>query len=376
MASDAVAAALERALQLGEIGVQVAAYVDGELVVDAWAGDTGDGSGTAVDGDTLFPIFSVTKAVTATALHLQAQRGLVDYDAPVARYWPEYGVNGKDAVTVRHVLSHRAGVPRMPDGVTPELMLDWEWMTARLAAVQPAIAPGTRNTYLSMTFGWLIGEVVRRTDPAGRPFDRFVRDEICVPLGMDAFFLGVPEAERARVARLSFPVGFPGPLPAGSLVASATPEAVRLLPGVYNRADVQAGVVPAVGGVANARSVARFFAMIANGGELDGVRLLDESRVRSFLTPRDDYDAPDETYGRQMPVGNAAFWLRAPGVAPAGDDLEILAHTGAGGSIGWAELRARVGAAICHNRMFGAGGEPPFAALGAAVHDLAAGAPA
>jgi CubicO group peptidase (beta-lactamase class C family) len=371
MAPDAVAAALERALELGEVGVQVAAYVDGALVADAWAGETGDGHGTPVDGDTLFPIFSVTKAVTATALHLQAQRGLVEYDAPVARYWPQYAANGKAKITVRQVLSHRAGVPQMPDGVTPELMLDWEWMTAQLAALAPAVAPGTRNTYLSMTFGWLVGEVVRRTDPAGRPFARFVREEICAPLGMEAFFLGVPESERGRVARLSFPVGAPGPLPDGSLVQSATPEAVRLLPGVYNRGDVQAGVVPAVGGVANARSVARFFAMIANGGRLDGVRLLDEERVRSFLAPRADYEAPDETYGRQMPVGSSGFWLRAPGVAPDDDALEILSHTGAGGSIGWAELRTRLSAAICHNRMFGAVDEPPFAALGAAVRALA-----
>lgn len=360
-----VAVALDRALELGEVGVQVAAYADGELVADAWAGETGHG--TAVDGDTLFPIFSVTKAVTATALHIQARRGLVAYDAPVCRYWPEYGVNGKDAITVRHVLSHRAGVPQMPGGVTPERMLDWEWMTARLAEATPAFPPGTRNTYLSMTFGWLVGEVVRRTDPAHRPFAQFVREEICDPLGMDSFFLGVPESERARIARLSYPIAFPDPLPDGSLVQSATPEAVRLLPDPYNRADVHGGVVPAVGGISNARSLARFFAMIANDGELDGVRLLEHERVRGFREPRPDYDTPDETYGRQMPVGTSGFWLRAPGVTPSREPLEILAHTGAGGSIGWAELGTRFGAAICHNRMFGAGVEPPFRALGEAL---------
>jgi CubicO group peptidase (beta-lactamase class C family) len=109
--------------------------------------------------------------------------------------------------------------------------------------------------------------------------------------------------------------------------------------------------------------------MIACGGELDGVRLLEPERVRSFLEPRPGYDEPDEVYGRPMPVGTSGFWLRAPGVTPPGERLKILAHTGAGGSIGWAELGSRFGAAICHNRMFGTVEEHPFGALGGALRE-------
>lgn len=365
--SDAlVDAAVERAIELGEIGLQVAAYLDGELVVDTWAGETAERDGEPVDGDTLFPIFSATKAITATALHIQVRRGLIEYDKPLAEYWPEYGVNGKEAITVRHVLSHRAGVPQMPDGVTPEQMLDWDWMVAQLAQMTPVVPPGSKNTYLSMTFGWLVGEIVRRTDPEHRTFSRFVAEEICEPLGMDSYFLGAPAEDLSRVATLTIAT-MPPPLPDGSLVQRATPESVRLLPPVYNRDDVHAGVVPAVGAVSNARSLARFFAMIANGGELDGVRLLDEEQIRSFLQPRPEFDAFDETYGKQMPVGSGGFWIRAPEVLPPDPELKVLAHPGAGSTIGWAELDAKLAGAICHNRMFSGLSPAPFEDLGKAI---------
>ena len=112
----------------GEIGLQVAAYLHGKLAVDVWGGLADDITGRVVDGDTIFPVFSVIKAVTAVALHIQAERGYVDYYAPVAQYWPEFGAHGKDRGTVYDVLTHRIGVPLMPVGVTPELMCDWDWM--------------------------------------------------------------------------------------------------------------------------------------------------------------------------------------------------------------------------------------------------------
>ena len=151
----------------GEIGLQVAAYVDGERVVDVWGGLADETTGRTVNGDTLFPVFSVTKAVTATALHIQAERGLVDYDTSIAHYWPEFGAHGKEKGTVRDALTHRIGIPQMPEGVTPELMCDWEWMVQRLADTKPLFAPGTKSAYLAYTFGWIIGEVdaiVRHAD--------------------------------------------------------------------------------------------------------------------------------------------------------------------------------------------------------------------
>lgn len=369
--ADAVELGLNRAVELGELGVQVAAYHEGELIVDAWTGNADAVGPRPVDGDTLFPAFSISKAMTGAALHLQVERGLVDYDAPLAAYWPEYGSNGKEGLTVRHVLTHRAGVPQMPDGVTPELMQDWDWMIARLAEVRPAFAPGTHNTYLSMTFGWLLGEVVRRTDPQGRPFAEFVRDEVCAPLEIDSFFFGVPPGDEPRLATVVFP-DRPPPPPADSLLAQASPRHVSLGPDVFNRLDVLRSCLPAVGGVANARSLARLFAMLAGTGELNGVRLLSRERVLAMLEPRPDFAETDETYGRAFPLGIGGLWIAAPGVTdPADADHRILCHTGAGGTLAWADLDTGLAVAICHNRMFAAVSEHPFAEIAAGVRQVA-----
>ena len=165
-ANAAVQQVLDRLVSEGvEMGVQVAAYFGGDLIVDAWAGSADAAVGHAVDGDTLFNVFSVTKAVTATALHVQAERGLVEYDQPVARYWPEYAANGKEMVTVRDALSHCTGTPQMPPGVTPEGICDWDAMAAGIAALAPCYPVG-QPAYQAVSFGWVIGEIVRRTDPA------------------------------------------------------------------------------------------------------------------------------------------------------------------------------------------------------------------
>ena len=158
-ASGIVQEAIDVAIgERGEIGVQVAAYLDSELVIDQWGGQADETSGQEVDGDTLFQVFSNVKAVTATALHIQAERGLVDYYQPVAKYWPEFGKHGKDKGTVFDALTHRIGVPLMPVGVTPELMCDWDWMVGQLADMHPLFEPGTRSGYMAYTFGWVVGE--------------------------------------------------------------------------------------------------------------------------------------------------------------------------------------------------------------------------
>src|SRR5215813_1634824 len=194
----------------GEIGLQVAAYVNGELVVDVWGGSADETTGRKVDGDTLFPVFSVTKAITATALHIQAERGLIDYEQPIRRYWPEFGARGKDKATIRDALTHRTGIPLMPSGVTPEQMCDWEWMVDQLARMEPVFDPGATSAYHSYTFGWIIAECVRRTDPKERPFSRFVQEEICAPLGIDNLFLGIPDGVEPRIAQLT---NLPPPAP-------------------------------------------------------------------------------------------------------------------------------------------------------------------
>src|SRR2546425_11169023 len=156
----------------GEIGLQVAAYVDGERVVDVWGGLADETTGRTVNGDTLFPVFSVTKAVTATALHIQAERGLVDYDTPIAHYWPEFGAHGKEKGTVRDALTHRIGIPQMPEGVTPELMCDWEWMYGSWRTRSPSLRQAPRVHTWRIRLGGLLarscGARMRKGGPSAR----------------------------------------------------------------------------------------------------------------------------------------------------------------------------------------------------------------
>jgi CubicO group peptidase (beta-lactamase class C family) len=352
-----VQTAIDQAIAEGrEIGVQVAAYHRGKRVIDAWGGLADETTGRRVDGGTLFHVFSVTKAGAATAIHLLAERGRIEYDAPVARYWPEYGVNGKASTTVRHVLTHRACVPQMPEGVTPERMCDWNWMTAEIARLTPLAEPGTRTLYLSMTFGWILGELVRRADAGHRSLGRFVAEEIAAPLGIEDLWIGLPDQHAARVAKLTDAMI---PIPAEylpPLFLASMPPAVALVPAVFQRPDVMRAEVAGVGGIFTARSEARFWALLANGGELDGVRLLSKERVASFSVPRERSDEPDPVmFGIALPISAAGYWLGGdhPPVAAA-KHPRALCHPGQGGSIGWADPDANLAVAICHNRMFNA----------------------
>ncbi len=346
-----IADGLAHARRLGEVAVQVAAYQDGELIVDAWTGCADPaGTGRLADGDTLFTAFSVTKGVTATAVAVLVERGIVDYDAPIVTYWPEFGRHGKERTTVRDALSHRAGIPRMPAGVTPEQTCDWDFMVASVEQAEPVFEPGTTNAYHTLNWGWLIGEIVRRADPQRRPFDVFVREEVLAPLGIEDLYLGVPSEKLWRVA----PVLVPGP-PVPSepeLYEASMPMAV--VPGtVFNRTDVRQSVNPGAGGIMNARSVARLFAMLANRGELDGVRLLSEDLVLSCAEPRADAEATDETLGAPVMVGQHGYWLGGPRFAYpiVGQGPHVLCSPGAGGSIAWADLDTGLSAAILHNMM-------------------------
>jgi CubicO group peptidase (beta-lactamase class C family) len=354
-----VKAAVDSAIrESGEIGVQVAAYLKGELVVDVWGGLADETTGRMVNGETLFPVFSVTKAVTATALHIQAERGFIDYDRPISHYWPEFGANGKHTATVRDALTHRTGIPLMPTGVTPERMCDWDWMINELARMEPVFTPGTTSAYHSYTFGWIIAECVRRTDLKRRPFGQFVQEEICAPLGIDNLFIGIPEAAEPHIAKLTnMPLPQTGTPAPGPLRMGAIPPQVGVVQEVFGRADVRRACIPGAGGIMNARSEARFFAMLANGGALGGVRLLSQERVRSFSAPRANPGEEDKVLGRVLNLGIGGFHLGGespPAPSVIGSNPHTISHPGAGGSIGWADPDAGLAVAICHNRMFDA----------------------
>ncbi|KAB2812638.1 beta-lactamase family protein [Pimelobacter simplex] len=362
LAPAAVQAALETARERGEDAVHVAAYLDGRLVVDAWAGPA--------DGDTLYNVFSVTKIVTATALHVQVARGLLSYDDPVARHWPAFGRHGKDRITVRDVLSHRAGIPWMPEGVTPERQADWAWMVAGIEDLVPETLPGTENCYHALVWGWVVGELVRRVDPAHRPFERFVREEVLDPIGVDDAYLGLPPEHDVRRAVLS---GGASPEGAAEDHLRGMPAAVYPGPAVFNTELGLRTVNPSAGLIGNARSVARLLAVLAGRGELDGVRLLPAELVELFPTPRDGVADVDRYLGAPARVGGYGYWTGGPGAHPCvGDRPRVLQHPGAGGSIAWAELDTGLAVAICHNRMHAGPFAPevhPFVPLAEAVRE-------
>ncbi len=361
--------ALEIAHQRGEVGLQVAAYLGDELVVDMWSGDADPEARRKVDGSTLFNVFSVTKAIVATALHVLGDRGLVDYEAPVAEYWPAFARNGKERTSIRDVLSHRAGIPWMPRGVTPELQADWGWMIAQIEEMTPEFEPGTTNCYHALIWGWIVGEIIRRVDPQNRPIEVFVRQEIFEPLGIDDIYLGLPPSEDARRAQL---LGGGPPDGAPEIFMRGMPAPVFPCAPVYNEASSLRAVNPGAGSIGTARAYARFFALLAGHGTLGGVRLLSPQLVEEFLTPRKGTDDIDIYFRGPAQIGQYGYHLGGndPAGPVIGEKTTILQHPGAGGSIGWAELDTRLAVSICHNVMHGGQAERdrhPFGPIAAAV---------
>lgn len=356
-ANVAVQHAIDEALAAGtEMGVQVAAYHRGELVIDAWGGIADPATNRPVDGNTLFNVYSVTKAVVATAVHMQVDRGLLDYDTPIVRWWPEYGAHGKEGTTLRHVLTHRAGVPQMPEGMTPERLCDWAWMASAIAGLKPLAEPGTRTLYLSMTFGWILGELVRRSDPQGRSIGRYVREEIAGPLGAPDLWIGLPDHQVPRVARQ---VNAMAPIPPEHLpplFMASMPAPVALVPEVFERPDVRRAEVAGVGGIFSAHSQARFWAMLAGGGTLEGVRLLSPEIAATLNTPRANSEEADPVmFGFPLPITIGGYWFGGPNPPVCSvKSPRAICHPGQGGSIGWADPDQQLAVAICHNRLYNA----------------------
>jgi CubicO group peptidase (beta-lactamase class C family) len=366
----AVEAAIGEAVASGrEVGLQAAVVIGGEVVFEAAAGVADAATGRPVTIDTLFPVFSATKGVTATAVHLQAERGHLEYDAPIARYWPEFAAAGKAEATVRHALLHQVGIPQMPAGCTVEQMCDWEWMTAALAAMTPVWAPGRRSGYHAYTYGWILGEVVRRTDPEHRPFGRFVTEEIAGPVGAAGLWLGIPDAVEPRIARLEEGRAPLAPAP-DSLLALAIPPHLFTDQTVFGRADVRRSCHPGAGGITDARSLARMYGLLAAGGEAGGRRLLSRERVAGAAAIH--LDAEDVVLGRRVTRG-LGYWVAggpdATSTAPMGMEASAFGHPGAGGSVAWADRRRGTGVALLKNLMLSPASpaEHPLRPIGDAI---------
>ena len=274
-------------------GGAAAVYLEGKCVVDIWAGQARH-DGAAWERDTMSVCFSGTKGVAATAIHILASDGLIDYDAPVARYWPEFGRNGKEAITVRQLLSHQAGLHKvvpLVDQLTD--ILDWDLIVGRLAETEPDFHPGTANGYHAVTFGWLVGELVHRV--SGMTFSEFVQKRIVEPLALDGLYIGEADGQMDRLADV---VGLPAmrrngadplqggyrapawmlPGPLRSLVRRGlTPAKMTEL---FIHPQFWKACLPSMNGVCTARSLAKMYAALSLGGELDGTRLVREDIVQ------------------------------------------------------------------------------------------------
>lgn len=329
-----------------DVGAAYCATVEGETVVDLWGGYADAAKTRAWERDTIVNVYSTTKTMTALTALLIADRGDLDFDAPVARYWPEFAANGKADVKVSHLMSHSAGLSGWKEPITNDDLYDWEKMTSLLAAQAPYWAPGTAPGYHALTQGYLVGEVVRRI--TGRSLGAVFREEIAQPLGAD-FHIGLPASEDGRVAELI-------PPPPGTAIGEVSQT--ELQANMSNNPGIDVSVtrtrgwrgaeIPAAGGTGNARSVAEIHAILANGGVAKGKRFMSEAGCRKALEL--------QVEGKDLIMGTPArfgmgFGL-AGGMVPLPNPNTIY-WGGYGGSLVIIDMDARTTFGYVMNKMAG-----------------------
>jgi CubicO group peptidase (beta-lactamase class C family) len=339
---DAFAANFDRG---EELGASVSVTWRGETVVDLWAGDA-DQDGRPWQHDTIANVWSTTKTMAAIVLLMLADRGEIDLDAPVATYWPEFGADGKTGVLVRHVLGHTAGLPGFDPMIAPTDLYDQDLAAANLAAQAPWWEPGTASGYHALTQGHLEAEIVRRV--TGTTLGAFFRDQVAGPLGAD-FHIGLPETEDHRVATM-VPSGASIGEAAGLARDSVAVRALRSCPADGSEPNTRAwraAEIPAAGGTGNARSVARVHAALANGGELDGVRLLSPATIERIF--EEQCHQVDLVLGTKMRLG-MGFGLMNETI-PLSPNPRSCFWGGWGGSLCVIDLDARLSVAYVMNKM-------------------------
>ncbi len=328
-----------------DVGSSFCATLDGKTVVDIWGGHADEAKTRPWEKDTIINVYSTTKTMTALTALLLADRGELDFDAPVARYWPEFAANGKADVKVSHLMSHSAGLSGWKEPITEADLYDWEKSTALLAAQAPYWEPGTKSGYHALTQGYLVGEVIRRV--AGKTVGTVFREEFADPMGAD-FHIGLPASEDARVADL-----IPPP-PGGAMGEGTTDGLVANMstnPGINvlstRTRDWRGAEIPAAGGTGNARSVAEIHTILANGGiGRDGKRYLSEAGCRKALEPQ--IEGTDLILGIPVRFG-MGFGLQG-GATPLPND-ECIYWGGYGGSLIIIDMKTRATYSYVMNKM-------------------------
>ncbi len=349
----------------GEVGAAVCVYVDGEPVIDLWGGVADATNGRPWTSDTVVLVYSSTKGVTAVCANRLIEQSRLDPHATVASYWPEFGVNGKNAITVTQVLSHQAGLPLVEGDYTLAEVLAWDPMVESLAKQAPMWAPGTKHGYHMRTFGWLVGELVRRVD--GRTIGTYFHEEIAAPLGLD-FWIGLPEEIESRAARLVPPERDLGELLrklGGELLLAdvfSNPAGLFNYDEMWNTRELRAAELPSSNGVGDARALARLIASCV--GEVDGVRTLQPATVAAATAEqacgKDEVLMIDSCFGFGFMLG-ASFG--------AANRVSAFGHAGAGGSLAFADPDARLGFGYVMNDLrFDPTGDPRSEELVRAVY--------
>lgn len=339
---------IEQAIASGrEEGIQLCVYHRGTCIVDITRG-VRDDVGTPLTPDDLILVWSTSKGITATCMHILAERGLIQYDDAVSRYWPEFAKHGKSAISIRHVMSHTAGIPHEPDWVTIDDFADYDRMCHIVADLVPVSRAGQIPAYHGLTYGWPLAKVLEAVD--GRPFGRFVQEEICWPLDIRDLYIGLPHERINSAARLSHDLG------AAITEAAFDPTAMANHPGI------RATCMPAANMMASARAIARVYASLIGEG-VDGVRLLTPRRVE--IATKVQRWAHDHTLNSERGFGLGYFLgssLPAMGVRDT-----TFGHDGFGGAIGFADPMHDLAFAMTKTRMTLTPNAPTFNAELAAI---------
>ena len=367
-----------------EVGAACCVYVEGRPVVDLWGGQADAATDRPWAADTPVLVFSTTKGLTAVCIHVLVERGLLDVDAPVASYWPEFAAHGKGDIPLRWVLCHKAGVAAVDAPVTMDDVVGWDGVVAAVAAQAPNWEPGTAHGYHARTFGWILGEVVRRV--TGRSLGRFVADEVAAPLGLD-LWVGLPEAVEPALAPVIPPA--PPPDEASRALMEQLMGSDTLLGRVmsgpgnlfayderWNTRPFHQAEMPSSNGVATARAVAGLYA--ATVGEVQGpsgppsgqrgVRLLRSDTIAAATAVQSD--GPDTVLVLPTRFG---LGFALPPMLGADTPSTAFGHPGAGGSLGFADAEAGLGFGYVMNRMkLGVTGDERSAGLVAALYDCLA----
>jgi CubicO group peptidase (beta-lactamase class C family) len=329
-----------------DLGASFAATVEGETVVDLWGGWADEAKTRPWEENTIVNVYSTTKTMTALTALLVADRGELDFDAPVSKYWPEFAANGKDRVKVSHLMSHSAGLSGWKEPITQDVLYDWEKATALLAAQAPYWEPGTASGYHALTQGYLVGEVVRRV--TGKSLGTVFREEIAEPLGAD-FHIGFGPEHDARVADLI-------PPPPGQAISDGEQSALNRNMSTNPPIDPldtrsrawRAAEIPAAGGHGNARSIAEIHTLLANGGVAKGKRLMSEAGCRKALEVQ--IEGTDLIFNAPAKFG-MGFGLPGP-MVPLPNPNSLF-WGGYGGSLAIIDMDARTSFGYAMNKMAG-----------------------